>query len=145
MTYLLDEDYQILRDAGLEYEEAKISNDNAIIIKHFPLPINTFIEAGKQENGVLTHVDVLTIVPPNYNTGKLDMFWFHPALARIDGASMDRTEVYGGGDPRHHAGKEYCRWSRHDTNNPWRPKEDNLQTWLNRLDWALKHTDCIRG
>lgn len=144
MAYLLDEDYDYLRDAGLEYEEAEIASEHIFIVKNYRLPDGVFIEPGKSDQGTLMNVDVLTTVPTDYNTGKLDMFWFNPALSRADGITMKATEVYGGGSSKHHEGKEYCRWSRHDNPNPWRPKEDNIQTWLNRLEWALNHTDCQR-
>lgn len=144
VAYLLNKDYETLCDAGLEYEETEISTEHILIIKNYPLPDGAFVESGKPDQGVLTHVDVLTIIPPTYNSGKLDMFWFNPALSRVDGAAIDRAEVYGNPHSKHHNGKEYCRWSRHDSNNPWHPREDDIRTWLNRLEWALNHTDCKR-
>jgi hypothetical protein len=137
MALLYDEDHQILKDAGLEYEEDE--SQRFLIIKNFPLPSNLYMHAGH----VIEQVEVLWVVPSNYNTGGGDMFWTHPALARVDGKSIPNISGIGGRDPRHFKDKEYCRWSRHWKPETWKPKIDNIQKVLGRIDWALRKPDCI--
>ena len=89
----------------------------------------------------ISSVDVLNVIPANYNTAGCDMFWVYPQLVRADGKAI--PQVSGpNADSRTHNGVEYCRWSRHWNKNPWKPKVDNAQTILNRLEWALKNPDA---
>jgi len=109
-----------------------------LIIKNFPLSPGLY-SYEKQE---LNQVAVLWIVPMDYNTSGGDMFWVHPALTRTDGKPIPNTSDFGGGDSRHHNGKEYCRWSRHWKPTSWKPKIDNFQKVLDRIEWALKKPDA---
>jgi len=135
MALLNDEDYQILQEAGLEYEEDQAQR--FFIIKNFPLFAELYTHSGR----ALDQVEVLWIVPPDYNTSGGDMFWVHPALARTDGKAIPSASAFGGGDPRHYNGKEYCRWSRHWQPISWKPKIDTIQKVLDRIEWALKKPD----
>ena len=87
---------------------------------------------------ILRQVEVLWIVPSDYNTSGGDMFWVHPALSRADGKEIPSVFGFGGGDARHFKGKEYCRWSRHWNSASWKPKTDNIHKVLDRIEWALK-------
>lgn len=135
MALLFDEDYQILRDSGLEYEEDE--RQRFLVIKNFPLPLDVYVHTGV----ALEQVEVLWIVPPNYNTSGGDMFWVNPALERADGKAIPAAFGFGGGDPRHHNGKEYCRWSRHWKAETWKPKIDNIEKVLGRIEWAFTNPD----
>ncbi len=138
MALLYDDDYQILKEAGLKYEEGDAQR--FLLIKNFPLSPGLYVHAGQS----LAQVEVLWIVPPDYNTSGGDMFWVHPALERSDGKAIPAVFGYGGGDARHFKDREYCRWSRHWEASSWRPKVDNIQKVLDRIEWALKNTDAKR-
>lgn len=69
------------------------------------------------------------------------MFWVYPALSRKDGRFIPAVMPYGGGDARFFGGKEYCRWSRHFPPTAWRPKVDNVEKILSRVEWALKNPE----
>jgi Prokaryotic E2 family E len=138
MALLFEEDYQILKDSGLEYIEDE--TQRFLVIQNFPLPTGLYIHNGT----LLEQVEVLWVVPGNYNTSGGDMFWVHPALVRADGNVIPRAAGFGGGDPRHFQGREYCRWSRHWAEESWCPKIDNIQKVLGRIDWALRKPDAIR-
>lgn len=135
MALLIDEDYHILKEAGLEFEEDQAQR--FLIIKNFPLSSGLYSHNGQ----ILDRVEVLWIVPPDYNTSGGDMFWVHPALARTDEKAIPSASAFGGGDPRQYNGKEYCRWSRHWQPTSWKPKIDNIQKVLARIEWALKKPD----
>jgi len=135
MALLFDEDYQILKEAGLEYEEDDESR--FLIIKDFPLRKGLYVADGQP----VESVNVLYVIPPNYNTQGGDMFWVHPQLGRADGKVI--PQINGPGqDSRIFNGTEYCRWSRHWNKTPWKTKKDNIQTILDRIEWALRNPDA---
>lgn len=136
MGLLFDEDYKILQESGLEFEEDE--TQRFIVVINFPLPSALYIYNGT----LLDQVEVLWIVPANYNTEGGDMFWVHPALTRADGKEIPAAASFGGGDPRHYKGKEYCRWSRHWSAEKWKAKVDNIQKVLDRIDWAFRTPDA---
>ena len=136
MPLLYEEDYQILNECGMKFEED--ATGRLLVIKNFPLPPGWYVHKGQ----VLEQVEVLWVVPGNYNTSGGDMFWVFPALKRADGKTIPSVSDFGGGDPRHFMGKEYCRWSRHFKPASWRPKIDNIQKVLDRTEWALRNPDA---
>lgn len=138
MALLFDEDYQILKASGLEYEEDE--TQRFLLIKNFPLAHGLYNSSGV----ALEQVEVLSIIPPDYNTSGCDMFWVHPALARADGKMIPNAFGFGGSYAHHFKGKEYCRWSRHWEQGAWKPKIDNIQKVLDRIEWALKNPDTQR-
>lgn len=138
MALLFDEDYQILKASGLEYEEDEAQR--FLLIKNFPLAHGLYISSGV----ALEQVEVLSIIPPDYNTSGCDMFWVHPALSRSDGKVIPNAFGFGGSYAHHFKGKEYCRWSRHWDQRTWKPKTDNIQKVLDRIEWALQKPDAQR-
>lgn len=131
MALLFDEDYKILNDSGLIYTE--VEEKRFLIIENYPAPIGLFVNG---DTPVQT-VEVLVVIPANYNTAGIDMLWTYPHLSRADGIAIPAASIVGGDDPRFHAEKEYCRWSRHWSAESWKPKVDNVQKILSRIEWAL--------
>jgi hypothetical protein len=138
MALLYDEDYLYLKESGLEYEEGEAQR--FLVIKNFPLSPGLYVYVGKP----IDQVEVLWVVPSDYNTSGGDMFWVHPPLTRADGKGIPAAFCFGNGDPRHFNGKEYCRWSRHWNSGTWKPKIDNIQKVLDRIEWALRIPDATR-
>ena len=138
MALLFDEDYIILSDAGLEVEEDEAQR--FLIIKDYPLKANFY----EYKNEHIDKVNVLIVIPPNYNTSGNDMFWVYPPLARIDKKPIPAAFGFGKGDSRIYNGTEYCRWSRHYKPETWKPKVDNIQKILSRIEWALKNPDATK-
>lgn len=136
MALLFDGDYEVLDKSGLEYEESEA--DRFLVIKNFPLSAGLYVHG----SDVLNSAEVLWVVPPDYNMSGGDMFWVYPALSRADGKAIPCAFGFGGGDPRHYNGKEYCRWSRHWDAATWKSKVDNIQKVLGRIEWALKNPDA---
>lgn len=135
MSLLFDEDYDILKSSGLVYEEDETSR--YLIIKDYPLKPNLY----KYNDMPIDKVDVLVVIPANYNTSGTDMLWIYPALKKVDNTLIPSTMDFGGADARFFGGKEYCRWSRHYHPNSWSPKIDNIQKILSRIEWALRNPD----
>ncbi|MGY3388319.1 hypothetical protein ACVWW6_000910 [Bradyrhizobium sp. USDA 3311] len=135
MALLFEEDYQVLTEAGLEYEEDEANR--FLIIKNFPLKEGMYVAAAEP----VKTVAVLNVIPANYNTAGCDMFWVFPQLARADGKEIPAISGPNQ-DSRIHKGVEYCRWSRHWNKQPWKPKVDKVQKILDRLEWAFKNPDA---
>jgi hypothetical protein len=136
VALLFDEDYNILSESGLVWEEDE--GKRFLIIKNYPLVIGFYT----YNSLALEQVEVLCVIPPDYNSSGADMFWVHPALVRVDGKPIPNTSSFGGEDPRYRDNKEYCRWSRHFTADSWKPKIDNIQKILDRIEWALTNPNA---
>ncbi|MBZ9731184.1 multiubiquitin domain-containing protein [Salegentibacter sp. JZCK2] len=71
----------------------------------------------------VAEADMAILIPKNYPLGRLDMFYFNPALSRKDAkpiGALTSTTLEG---------KNYQRWSRHRTvANKWDPEVDNLES-----------------
>jgi hypothetical protein len=133
MSLLLDSDYEILKESGLKYLEDE--NNRFLILQNYPLPHGLYLANGNP----ITEVEVLVIIPSNYNTAGTDMLWTYPCIKRADGGPLPNVCTNGGGDNRFHGNREFCRWSRHYEPRSWKPKQDNVQKILDRIEWALQN------
>jgi len=135
MRLLFDEDYAHLKDCGLAYVEDE--PQRFLIFKDFPLPAGVYVGGGAPRDSV----DVLYVVPPNYNTEGGDMFWVYPYLSRPDGRPIPAVNGPGQ-DSRMSGGIEYLRRSRHWNKKPWKPKVDTVSRIVDRLTWAFANPDA---
>ncbi len=72
-----------------------------------------------------TAVSVGVLIPAGYPDVQLDMFYFKPALSRLDGRAINALSNHM------ICAEPWQRWSRHrTTSNPWRPGHDDLATHL---------------
>lgn len=96
-------------------------NKNGIIIREYSVP-----------KGIYTpeKSDLMIIVPTDYPTAAIDMFYFCPALARKDGREVTRiaSEI--------HFDKSWQRWSRH---YQWEPGKCSVITHISWVANQLKH------
>lgn len=140
MPLLFDSDYETLQKAGVNFEEEE--GTRFLMFKGFPLPKGVYLADGKPADAV----DVLYVIPQNYNVSGGDMFWAHPRLHRADGKPIPNTGGPGPNeDSRTHKGTVFCRWSRHWHKNAWKPKVDDVQTIMDRISWAFKYPDARRS
>lgn len=109
---LPSEDIEWLDGLGLSYELV-IEGVPRVVIHDFPVP------DGYNVRSVATNVRI----EPGYPDAQLDMVYFYPHLARLDGKAI------GALANDQFDGKIWQRWSRHRTPaNPWRSGVDNLAT-----------------
>ena len=69
--------------------------------------------------------DLLLRLAPGYPDIAPDMWWFAPAIIRLDGAEIPQTQAQ-----ESYLGQTWQRWSRHLDPSQWRPGVDGLQTYL---------------
>lgn len=107
------------------YSQSVESNMLCVVLPGYALP----------DGLAPTHVDLLLRLGPGYPDVPPDMWWFDPAVQRMDGQAIRNTHV-----AENHLGRTWQRWSRHLTPGQWRPGVDSVQTFLailrNDLDSA---------
>ena len=69
--------------------------------------------------------DLLLRLNPGYPDAAPDMWWFSPAVARLDGRPIAATEV-----TEQYFETTWQRWSRHLQPGQWRPGSDGLESYL---------------
>jgi len=112
---LPETDSTFLGTPGLRWETIIQNKSRWLIVHDFEPP----------EGYNHRRVFLAILISPGYPDTQLDMVYFSPALARLDG------RVIGALSTTTLDGKTYQRWSRHRTGlNPWRPGEDDLSSHL---------------
>ena len=107
------EDLEWLESRGKPYELVAEGGVLRVVVDEFTIPSGYNIAQAKAN----------VRLDPGYPDSQIDMVYFYPALARLDGHPIkalceDQFD-----------GKCWQRWSRHRTGaNPWRPGLDNLAT-----------------
>ena len=117
----IDQDY-----LDESYPGHKVSSELGticIVVPDFPLP-----EGFKQSSA-----DLLLRLDPGYPDIKLDMWWFTPAIQRLDGRQIPRTKV-----EEVYFGLKWQRWSRHLKNEQWIPGIDSIQSYIAVIKQNLK-------
>ena len=110
----LDHKYELVHENGVL----------RVVINGWPAP------AGYQQDAVDIHVRI----EPGYPDSQIDMVYFYPPLARLDGKPIAAAS------DESFDGKVWQRWSRHRTPaNPWRPGIDTLSTHFALIDeWLVR-------
>ncbi len=118
---LPDVDQRILDEFGKPWETI-LDGSQWLLIHQFPIP------EGYNHREAIAAIQI----PQGYPFAALDMVYFYPALQRLDGKSIPKTE-----SPQSIAGQTYQRWSRHMTAaNPWKAGKDNIETQICLIqDW----------
>jgi hypothetical protein len=120
---LPESDREFLEARGLPWETIIESNTKWLLIHEFPVP------NGYNHNTVT----VALMIVAGYPEAQIDMVYFYPALARLDGHQINALAS------QNIEGKTYQRWSRHRTSqNPWRPGEDDVSTHLSLVEFLVE-------
>lgn len=79
-------------------------------------------------------VDAAVLIEQGYPDSQLDMVYFYPHLARVDGRAIKALTGHN------IDGKQWQRWSRHrTTENPWRSGVDDLSGHMLLVDdWLAR-------
>jgi hypothetical protein len=86
-----------------------------VVIPAFSLP----------EGFTHSSADLLLRLSPGYPDIAPDMWWFEPAVRRIDGRLIPATE-----SQEVYLGRTWQRWSRHLNSGQWRSGLDSLESYL---------------
>lgn len=125
-----EEEVELLDGSALQWEAISEGASKWLIIRSVPLP----------SAYVASTTSLAIQIPTGYPATGLDMAYFHPAIRRVDGASIPCTEA-----TQRIVGFDWQRWSRHYTSaNPWKIGEYNILThYLLCLSWLDR--DARRG
>jgi hypothetical protein len=110
----LERDERYLSDKGYDWELITEGANELLVLK------GVSVDAAKFDRAV---TDVLIVIPPQYNTAPLDMWFVEPWVKLRNGSFPPQAEV-----PVQFMGRTWQRFSRHLP--VWRPGVDNLTTLL---------------
>jgi len=116
--FLLPEnDVKYLATTGTDWEAlVEPPGSRWLLIPNWPVRLSGY---------AVDSVTVALMIPPGYPDAQIDMAYFHPHLARMDGKQISAVASMC------IDGKSFQRWSRHRTKqSPWRPGEDDVSTHL---------------
>ncbi|NJK44856.1 MAG: hypothetical protein HC933_11725 [Pleurocapsa sp. SU_196_0] len=121
MFKLPDEDVATLAALGLAWEtlievpEPQVTQQ-WLLIHDYPISGRGY---------TVSTVNLAFLIDSLYPDTQIDMAYFYPALAKLDGSSINALAE------QLIDGKKFQRWSRHRTpQNPWRPGVDEIGTHL---------------
>lgn len=124
MTVLPVPDAAFLMERRLEYSVALEGGMLCIVLPQWALP----------SGYTLKETDLLVRLPGGYPDLPPDMWWFDPAVLRVDGRDIPATQAV-----EHHLGRNWQRWSRHLGPEQWRSGVDGIGSFL-----ALIREELIR-
>jgi hypothetical protein len=116
---LPESDEAYLDGLGIPWETVRDGGSRWLLLHNFPVCAGYTAE----------RATVAIRIDGGYPPGPLDMVWFFPALARIDGVAIQALT------PEQIDGKSFQRWSRHYS---WRDEVDDLSTHIRRVEAWLK-------
>ena len=121
---LPEEDMDWLCSCGRPFELIHQDGVQRVVLHSWPVP------PGYNVGEVCVNVRI----DPGYPDSQIDMAYFSPDLARVDGQPIAALS------PDPFDGRTWQRWSRHRTPaNPWRPGLDNLATHFALIDdWLAR-------
>ncbi len=125
---LLEFDRDYLDDRGLLWEAVIDGRSQWILLLDYPI-INGYSHR---------NASVALELSQSYPDTQIDMVYFNPHLARLDGKSIRQLA------DRPIDGKIWQRWSRHRTQaNPWRRSYDCIETHLLLVEeWLERELRC---
>ena len=113
------EDVEYLKVNLFDWKPCAEGSKKGIVISNYQLP----------SGYIPNKSDLLIIIPDNYPTAKIDMFYFSQNIVRKDGLKIDKLENVT------YFGKTWQRWSRH---YDWRPGIDSLATHISYIRNELR-------
>ena len=108
-------DTKYLEERGFNHSVTQEANMTCVVFRNFPLP-------GGFDR---PQSDLLLRLSAGYPDVAPDMWWFDPAVKRVDGQAIPATEVI-----EHYLGRSWQRWSRHLSAGQWRSGIDGLESFL---------------
>ena len=116
---LPQEDTEFLNENGHTWNQEIEGDKRGLIISNYKLP----------SGYAPREVTMMLLIPSDYPTAKVDMFYFSPGASREDGVTI------GALSEEEHFGRRWQRWSRH---YDWHPGEHNLAYHITYVGNQLK-------
>ena len=120
---LPNEDREFLTKAFPAFSDQPEHQMWCVVIPGFPLPEGLTASAS----------DLLIRLAPGYPDVPPDMWWFCPAVRRVDGRQIPQTDVQ-----EQYLDRTWQRWSRHLQPGMWQPGIDGLECYLALLREDLR-------
>ena len=120
LSYLFpSEDIEFLEDMEYVWHQCVEDGKRGLVISGYQLP-----------RGYTPDVaDLMLLIPVDYPTTGIDMFYFSPNVMRTDGYPIAKLSH------EMHFTTQWQRWSRH---YDWRPGIDNIANHIARMDNILR-------
>jgi hypothetical protein len=118
---LPEDDVEQLDSLGIDWETIREANSQWLLLHGFVFPPGFNFPNGS----------VAIQIPSNYPVAPLDMAYFYPHLAKVDGRALRQTQARMRVD-----GKDWQRWSRHYS---WIPGQHNVGTHIVLVRHWLEH------
>jgi hypothetical protein len=118
-------DVEFLRERWPNHSVHSESNMTCVLIREFDLPTGFNVAS----------CDLLLRLAPGYPDVAPDMWWFEPAVLRIDGVPITATDV-----TESHLQRRWQRWSRHFQPGQWRSGVDSLESYLASIKRELMNS-----
>ena len=116
-------DREYLNSLGLPWETLKEGGSLWLLLRNWRIPPGYNVGSAS----------LALRIPEGYPDTQIDMAYFHPALSRIDGHTINNMSTLT------IERKEYQQWSRHRTgSNPWVKDQDDISSHLALVDDWLR-------
>ncbi len=122
---LPDRDMEFLEERAFQHELVDEGGMLCVLIRGWRLPGGYTVSTA----------DLLLRLSPGYPDVPPDMWWFEPALIRLDSCVIPATEV-----TETVLGRSWQRWSRHLDPSLWNSGTDGLESYL-----SLVHREVTAG
>jgi len=118
-------DEKLLAERAPGYSVTPEGGMICVLIPNLPMP----------DGYTVASADLLLRLSAGYPDVPPDMWWFSPAIRRVDGHIIAATE-----HQESYLGRVWQRWSRHLNPGQWRSGIDSLESYL-----ALVHSELRAG
>lgn len=112
---LPEHDTDYLLALGAKYTVATEGGMLCVVISDFLIPVGFGV-------GV---AELMLRLAPGYPDVAPDMWWFNPAVKRIDGVEIPATQ-----SQENYLSRTWQRWSRHLVPGQWNPGVDSIESYL---------------
>ena len=116
-------DSAFLAERGLDYSTEVEGGMVCVVVSRWPVPSGYNVQKA----------DLLVRLPTGYPDLAPDMWWFDPAVLRLDGCKIPNTEAV-----EHHLGRAWQRWSRHLEPGQWHSGVDGIGSFFTLIREELR-------
>lgn len=136
--FLPEDDQDFLSRKAIKHrllsEGSEAEPRRAVVFSEIEVPTNL---CQRRSDGTLVAggvAEILVLIPKGYSKTRLDSWYIKPALFMPDGSLIDRA-----GSETQMFNDTWQFWSRHLSDEEWRPDVDGLETYLQYIRAGLRN------